>query len=397
MNELSLRPPQMIISETHAQPQTKRFHWLNYFDPQAALVDFVNYVETQPSSRNEERHTMRVYLASLADFCRHLGAFVTHTPGKEDYVFDFNPMEFPSHTAVTEYMAYSSKSGRSASTINRYMSAIRHFLRALELQPMMNLNDQQDMFFWIEAQRQLRLAISSKSAKSDVTTNRPALENHGTRLSLIDVNRLFAYFENKMDTLSGKRDVAMLYLGITTGLRASEIARLTPNNIKFGDGCYEIRVRGKRNNYDPVALDGDGYELIQSWMMAYNATLPEGDERCITGDTPIFQPLLHNHLPMQITDRYHPRRGLSSRAVLKIVERRTFAALEFSVGAHDLRRTCAYLMRNHGFAIEQIRDMLRHRSSSTTDKYIGKHLNLKAMLMSSRVSIFVPHQSGGVA
>ncbi len=395
MNEITPRSSGIIVSQIDAQPQANRFNWLNYFDPYAAFTDFVNYIETQPSSRNPERHTMKVYLGSLADFCRHLGAVVTHIPGTEDYIFDFDTMEFPSLSAVTEYMAHSSKSGRSASTVNRYMCAIRHWLRALEQQPMLNVHDQSDMFYWMEATRQLRLGINAKAAKSDVTTHRPALENHGTRLNLGDVNRLFAYFKDKLDDLAGKRDLALLYLGITTGLRASELARLTLNNIRRGDDCYEIRVRGKRNNFDPVGMDTEAYNLIQQWVSAFNAALPEGDERRITGDTPIFQPLFKNGLPLPAgLWGYTARNGLSSRAVLKIVARRTLAALEYSIGAHDMRRTCAFLMRNNGFAIEQVRDMLRHSSSATTDKYIGKQQNLKAMLMSSRINLFVPHVDG---
>lgn len=397
MNEIATRSPEIIISQVNDRPQYDQFQWLNYFDPQAALVDFVNYIETLPGSRTE-RHTMRAYFSSLAEFCRFLGAHVIYTSA-EDYTFNFDNMRMPGKNAVMEYMAFCVKQGRSSSTIVRYMAAIRHWLRALEEQPLQNIQSSADMFFMMECQRQLRLAISSKNPAADVTSNRPALEQHGTRLNLIDVNRVFAYFEDKIETLSGKRDVALLYLGITTGLRAAEMARLTLNNIRPGNGCYEIRVRGKRNNFDPVGMDTEAYNLIQQWVTAFNAALPtEDDERRITGDTPIFQPLLKSETPVPIGHaNYDPDFGISPRAILKIVERRTQAALDYNIGAHDLRRTCAYLMRNHGFELEQIRDMLRHRSLVTTEKYIGKEQNLQAMLLSGRIKIFVPHDSRGAA
>ena len=303
-------------------------------------------------------------------------------------------MEFPSLSAITDYMGHSSRLGRSASTIKRYMSPVRQWLRALEMQPMLHVHDQEDMYYWMESCRQLRLAVQAENVKDDVTTHRPALENHGTRLTQGDVNRVFDYFKDKINTLSGKRDLAILYTLITTGLRASELARLTLNNIRPGDGCYELRVRGKRNNFDPVGMDQEAYNLIQIWVHAFNDALPEGDERRIDGDTPIFQPLLHgDHIPA-VSDRYNPRAGMGPRAVLAIVTRRTQAALEFAIGAHDCRRTCAYLMRNNGFELEQIRDMLRHKSLVTTERYIGKEQNLKAMLPSSRIKFFVPHAVG---
>lgn len=396
MNEMIPRSSGIIVSQIDAQPQSARFHWLNYFDPYQAYENFVDYIETQPSSRNPERHTMRVYLSSLADFCRHLGAHVTHVPGTEDYIYDFSTMEFPSQQAVIEYMAHSSINGRGASTVNRYMCAVRHWLRALEMQPMLNVHNQEDMYYWMEACRQLRMAVAADGLKKDITTHRPALENHGTRLTQGDVNKVFDYFKSSIDTLAGKRDLAIMYTLITTGLRAAEIARLTLDNIRPGDGCYEVRVRGKRNNFDPVGMDTEAYELIQQWVKAFNAVLPEGDARRITGSTPIFQPLLRSEMPVGLGD-YEPAAGISPRGILKIVQRRTLAALEFSIGAHDCRRTCAYLMRNNGFELEQIRDMLRHASLVTTEKYIGKEQNLKAMLPSSRIKFFVPHSKRGAA
>ena len=206
-----------------------RPRWLDFFDPDAALRAVVNHIETLPGSRYE-RHTMRAYLSSLSDFCGFLGATVTRW-GDEHYQFNWNLMEMPTRAGCGEYIAACKRKGLSSATITRYMAAARHFVRALEEQPVYTETGN-DFVFILEAQRQLRLAASTKNPAADRTSNRPALEQYGTRLSLAQVNRVLESFSPEMGTITGQRDLALLYLGITSGLRAAELARLTLNSIQ---------------------------------------------------------------------------------------------------------------------------------------------------------------------
>lgn len=375
-----------------AQPTRQEFNpylWLNYFDPEAALQVVHNHIETLPGSRHE-RHTMRAYLTSLADFCRHLGARVQRY-GDEAYDFAFNSMRMPTGDAVREYVAHCKREGLTSTTITRYMAAVRHFIRALEEQAVYPQSGG-DFVFILEAQRQFRLAAGVKNPAPDRTSNRPALEQYGTRLTLIQVNTLFSSFEAEIHTLSGKRDLALLYIGITSGLRAAEISRITLHSITPGKDCYEIRVRGKRSNHDPIGIDHTAYDLVMDYVQAWNARLDADDPRQITGDRPIFQPLLHGgHIPAAGLRHYDPRLGLSARAILKLVVRRTESALGTSITAHDMRRTCAYLMRSNGYEWDQIRAQLRHRSIGTTEKYVGQEQDLSRALLSKRVTFTIPH------
>lgn len=375
-------PSQIIVAP---QSSDESALWLRFFDPLAALEEVVNHIESLPGSRFE-RHTMRAYLSSLADFCGHLGARVLHHGG-EDYTFRFDDMLMPTKSAVTDYIARCKRASLSSSTITRYMAAVRLWLRALEEQPVTNLQSGQDMLFVMEAQRQFRLAAAVKNPAPDRTSNRPALEQHGTRLTLVQVNTLLESFTTQLDTLTGKRDLAMLYLGISSGLRAAELARLTLNSITPGKDCYEVRVRGKRNNHDPIGIDSEAFDLIHQWVSAWNAAADPAYH--ISGDVPLFQPLLKGGSVIPTHD------GLSARAVLQIVNRRTAAVLGKGIGAHDLRRTCAYLMRGHGFEWDQIRAQLRHRSIATTEKYVGQEQDLSRALLSKRVTFSVPHLQQG--
>lgn len=391
-----------LIQQPSAQPiiitnSPTRQLWLEYFDPYAALEQVRNYIETLPGSRNE-RHTMLAYITSLADYCAYLGAIITRNGG-ENFTFYFESMSMPTKSNTADYIAYCKKRGLTSSTVIRYMAALRHFLRALEEQQVMPRTGN-DFVFIMESQRQFRLAIAVKNPPPDITSNRPKLEQNGIRLNLMQVNQLFNSFQPGMceqpdiNTITGKRDIALLYIGITSGLRAAELARMTLAKIVQGQDCYEVRVRGKRSNIDPVGIDSEAHGLIMQYVEAFNAALAEDDERRINRDTPLWQPLLKGDAIPYIGLRGKTATsGITPRSILHLVSRRTEAALGYEVTAHDMRRTCAYLMRSYGFEWAQIRDKLRHQSIATTEKYVGVELNLSKGLLSHRIEFDIPTQT----
>lgn len=383
-----------------AQPQFTApdpLAWLHYFDPHAALQVLIDHVEALPGSRHE-RHTMRVYLGSMQRFVEALGGEVFHVKG-EDYTWDFSGMRLPTPADITAYIADRKRAGTGSKTIARDLSPIRHFIRALESQPVA-LSNAQDFLYIMEAQRQLRLAVQIENPAPDTVSHRPALEQHGHRLTIGQVNKLFTAFEGQMHLLRAKRDLALLYLGFTSGLRAAEISRLTLANITQGKDCVEVRVRGKRNNVDPIGIDSTCFDLIQSYVNTWNERLATGpwygdpdpnDPRRITGNTPVFRPLFHgDHIPYVGLNGFDPQCPMDPTALNKIVARHSQNVLGFRIGAHDMRRTMAYLMRSKGFEWDQIRDQLRHASIATTEHYVGREQNLAAALLGPRVRFILP-------
>lgn len=383
--------PTDIVTESRRPVESNRLEWLRYFDPYAALQGFRNHLEILGSSRNKERHTYRAYMAALADFCRFMGADVTHQGG-EHYFFNFDTMAFPSLDAANAYMAYSTKQmKRSSKTVSRYMAAVREWLKVLVQQevPMQSMTD---YMFVFRASQQLNLAAKVPNVPDDTTSDISKLDQTGTRLTTYQVHILFNYFESQFDTLAGLRDVALVHLGIDSALRASEIARITLDNFTQTSSCWEIRVRGKRNKYDPVEISDLTYSLVQTWIHGWNAKLPIHDPRRITGKMPIFQPLRGDNIIPEMGSRigkasYHPQNSLTARAILMIVKERTLAALGFPIGAHDMRRTCASLMRHYGFSWEEIQRKLRHKSMETTRRYVGNVQISGATLLTRRMEI----------
>jgi site-specific recombinase XerD len=368
--------------------------WQLYFSPEQALESLMNYIETKGSSQHE-RHTMRSYLSSLADWARFMGASVWHH-SKEDYTWDFAAMQMPTQANTQAYMAACMKRGLSSNSVQRYMASVRHFIQALENQEAMPQNGQ-DFMFIMQAQRQFSLARQLKNPPPDKKTSRPALENHGSRLELDQIDLLFSSWRPSFNsglpnitTLAGKRDLALIYLGIISGLRAAELSRLTLANIqKLDDENYSVTVRGKGNKFDPVGIDAEAYDLIMQYVEAWNNSLDDDDFRRITPNKPLFQSILKgDNIPADAGSGIHPRN------ISKLVERRLAAAIPAYASkpftAHDMRRTCAYIMRELGYEWDVIRGKLRHESIATTEKYVGKKLDLGKSNWTKRRQFNIP-------
>jgi site-specific recombinase XerD len=399
-----LAPTSQIIAQDKPAVQL----WQLYFSPEQALESVVNLIETKGSSMHE-RHTMTAYLSSLADWARFMGATVQHHE-KEDYTWDFASMQMPTQANTQAYMAHCKKRGLTANTVQRYMASIRHFIQALENQ---DTNEQsgQDFVFVMKSQRQFSLARQLKNPSPDKKTSRPAMENHGSRLELEQIDLLFSSWRPSFNsglpditTLAGKRDLALIYFGLISGLRAAELSRLTLANIqKIDEENYSVVVRGKGNKYDPVGIDAEAYDLIMQYVDAWNGRLADDDARRITADVPLFQPILKgDNLPPCEAGRAGggvlslraAEKGMHPRNISKLVERRLAAALPAyqskAFTAHDMRRTCAYIMRELGYEWDTIRGKLRHESIATTEKYVGKKLDLGKSNWTNRRKFNIP-------
>lgn len=349
--------------------------WTEYFNIKLAYMDVINYVAALPSSKTKTKHTLRVYQTGL------------------DYWRQWSMDTLPTPELMTLYIAHlkNERQGRDgmglkSSTISsKYLAPLRHYLTKLANQSLPGLHGPERDFV-ADCREAMRQALAIKNPRPDTTTNQSALYAHGERLSLAEVNTVLTSIDP--NTIIGKRDLALLYLGFTSGLRLSELSRVTLAKIKHGENCWEVHVRGKRNNIDPVPIDTTAKALIEDYVDAYNraATIP------IEVDSPIWQ--AHHNSGSIFTD--HPTsRGLSTSAIQNIVSRRTNAAIGRAITPHDMRRTVAAIARANNMDYDDIRALLRHKSIATTARYVGKPQNLSRSLLTSRgVAFDLPRASG---
>ena len=151
-------------------------------------------------------------------------------------------------------------------------------------------------------------------------------------------------------TATGCRAYAMLLLLARLGLRASEVAALELDDIRWDVG--EIIVRGKGRNRDHLPLLDDVGQALVRYI---------SDVRGPSSSRRVFLRLCAPHV------------GLSGPTAVCLVAReavRRAGLLPIGrVGAHVFRHSLATRMLQRGASLAEISKVLRHRSIDTTQLY----------------------------
>ncbi len=145
----------------------------------------------------------------------------------------------------------------------------------------------------------------------------------------------------------GRRDYAILLLGVRLGLRASEIAQIALDDVNWRAG--EILVHGKGGRVDVLPLAADVGEALAGYLQRR----PSGPEGCRT----LFLKVIAPVGPM------------SRHAVTAVVREACWRVGISRVGCHELRHTTAREMLRAGASLDEIAEVLRHRERRTTAIY----------------------------
>jgi len=143
------------------------------------------------------------------------------------------------------------------------------------------------------------------------------------------------------------RDLAMVMLFLQTGLRVSELVKLTLTDIDFAS--HEITVRqgkGRKDRVVPLVKQAEG--ALKAYLKVRDA-LPEYDE--------VF--IARNGTSMDVrTVRYRIHKYYKEAGIKK------------KASVHTLRHTFSTHQIHNGLKINQLKDVLGHRRMETTYKYV---------------------------
>lgn len=257
--------------------------------------------------------------------------------------FSFQSMPATSDT-VAAFIVHEAEEGRAASTLGRRLAAIRY---GHKLAKAPDPTDDEGVHAAIKgARRKLKVAPRQKAAAT------------------ADV--LAALLMRTPDTLTGKRDRALLGLGFAGAFRRSELVALdVADLVETSEG---LRVRIWRAKTDQ---EGRGAEiaiphgrfirpvaLVREWLDA--AGIVEG---------PVFRAVSRS-------GRVRQGEGvrLTTQSVADIIKKYTAAAgLDASTfGAHSLRAGYITTAAERGADLARIMDQSRHRDPRTVISYIRR-------------------------
>lgn len=169
-------------------------------------------------------------------------------------------------------------------------------------------------------------------------------------LTAEEVERVIAAAAADRSTARGCRAFAILLLLARLGLRASEILALEIDDIRWSVG--DLLVRGKGRLQDRLPLPRDVGEAVALYL------------RDARGPSPSRRVFLR---------RIPPHGPLSLPAAVSKIAREALQRADLlpsgRVGAHIFRHSLATRMIQRGASLTEIAQVLRHRSTTTTELY----------------------------
>ena len=223
---------------------------------------------------------------------------------------------------IRKYITYFHNRNLSNSTINRKLSALKHFFLFLNKKKFISSNP-----------------IASFSGPKNLKTLPKSI-------SVIDVNALIKAPD--CSTFIGLRDRAMLELLYATGVRISELINLQYSNIDLNRSLIKVMGKGNKERMVPF---GDNALF---WLREY------------------IQFRRKNNLSLNSRDFFisHQRKKITRQAFwhrIKLYLNKT--GLSQEVSPHPLRHAFATHLLNNGADLRSVQMLLGHSDLSTTQIY----------------------------
>lgn len=216
---------------------------------------------------------------------------------------------------VTEYLAERGAGGVSGLSRARNLAAIKEYFRYL-----------------------LDSGLLTSSPAADVVP--PKRERRGRNYLSQEA------YSKLLGMASGTpRDYAILQVFLQTGVRVSELASLSIDDVDFARGL--LRVTGKGMADRDIPLAKKAVWALRTWLSA--------------------RPLVEHRV--LFTNRFGAPLGV--RGIQKLVERyRQSAGIEKRITPHSLRHTFATQKARMGATAFQLRDFMGHANLATTQLYV---------------------------
>ena len=294
----------------------------------AKLIDsFLDYLRSQ---KGYSDHTVKNYQVDLDHFLKFLANREGST-GEKGIAPELESIDF---LVIREYLGR--LYGRyKRTTIARKLSAIRSFFYFLERKGLVQSNPAAD--------------ISSPKQGRYIPSHLP-------------VDEMFRLLEgpDRAKPL-GLRDLAILEVLYSCGIRVSELSGLNVSSIDFDQRL--VKVLGKGNKERIVPIGRKALEAIQEYVEATHPLRKKGSRDF--QDEPLF---------------INFRGGrLTTRSIGRIVKRyASQCGLMTEITPHSLRHTFATHLLDGGADLRSVQELLGHVSLSTTQKYT--HVSLEKLM-----------------
>lgn len=239
----------------------------------------------------------------------------------------------PNRNVILAYKEYLSKKKLSSATIQKALVVLRGFYRYLKL----NGIDED-------------ITYAVKGVKVATTYKRQPLTE-------ADARKVIHNARKKQNTAKGKRNLAILVLLFTTGLRLIEVERADIEDIDIVGDSYVLYIQGKgRDDKDNfVKLTEDVYQILLKYLETRNTTT-----------------LQDKNNPLFTTFKRDGKEIRMKTAVIRTMVKDAFRGIGLdsrAFSAHSTRHSFATLSLIQGASILEVKESLRHSSITSTEIY----------------------------
>ncbi len=280
------------------------------------IADFVTFLAKE---RNDSPHTVKAYE-------RDLGAFAAFC---QDYYGGPWSWAGVDRLAVRGFLAAEQRRGLAKRSVARALSALRTFYRFLNATRGLEVNP----------------ARAARTPKLEKTLP--------TYLDRAEVEKLFADAEARAAAggLREARDLAMLELFYSTGMRLSELAGLNDPDVDLVSDQVKLRGKGKKERIVPVGSHATA--ALRKYVQQRDGLLAVTVR---AGSRPVFV----NLRGKRITPRG-----------VQLAMKRLFDGLArgTELHVHALRHSFATHLLDAGADLRSVQELLGHASLGTTQVY----------------------------
>jgi tyrosine recombinase XerC len=283
--------------------------------PAAPLVDdFLTHLEKE---RDQSPHTIKAYRRDLERFVEFAGRFYGGAWSWESV----------DRLGIRGFMGEQERRGLSRRSAARSLSALRSFYRFLQVHHGMTNG----------------VARAAKSPKID--------KRLPTYLGKAEMEALFAVAEERAegDEFAAIRDLAMLELFYSSGLRLSELAGIDLRTLDLLSDQVKVRGKGRKERIVPVG--GKAVLALRRYLLAREAVArkPGADRAAV------------------FLNRSGRRLGVTT--IQRRMHRLFDAIAAGGHRVHSLRHTFATHLMDAGADLRAVQELLGHASLSTTQVY----------------------------
>lgn len=313
--------------------------------------DFARYVTAYlgrylPGQRNLSANT----IASYRDMFRLLIAYLTEL-GRKPETLSMGDLD---RNAVDGFMRWLSGRDCAESTVNQRLCAVKAFVNYVKAEDPARLLQYQQI-----------LAIKQRKKKTQPMVL-PGRDGLAAILRHPDES-----------TRKGRRDMVLLTVLYDSGARVSELCGITLRDIRLDDLAV-VTLFGKGRKMRTVPLMRGTAKLVDGYIREFFSNRIE-----VNPDAPLFQ-----------NSNGDP---LTRAGVADIVARHTRGARDAGtsipegVSPHSFRHQKAIDLLESGINLVYIRDLLGHRSVTTTEIYATVSLARKRALLEQAATAPKPH------